>query len=179
VGDVALEQDVGKGDAGTGEHAAGRGIVTHRLIQTLWNEGTLPDPEKIAAAVAAEGVSPEAAKVMAQGVADEVKACQKEPFFRWLLDHSRPFAVKREGTIHTGILDFVRQDGDQWWIVDFKTSRPKTGQTEAEFVEEQVEYYRPQLSAYQDMLARTNGVDMTQVRKGLYFTSLQQWHEML
>jgi ATP-dependent exoDNAse (exonuclease V) beta subunit len=186
VGDFALEQDVVGDDAESGEHAAVRGTITHRLIQTLWHEGSLPDSEKIAAAIAAGGVSLEAAEVMAQGVADEVKACQKESFFRWLLDRSRPVgeseyaleAVKREGTIHTGILDFVRQDGDCWWIVDFKTSRPKTGQTEAEFVEEQAEYYRPQLAAYQDMLAKTNGIDITQVKKGLYFTSIQQWHEI-
>jgi ATP-dependent exoDNAse (exonuclease V) beta subunit len=186
VGDLALEEDVGKDGAEPGQHAAVRGIVTHRLIQTLWHEGALPDAEKIVAAMAAEGVSLDAAEVMAQGVADEVTSCQKESFFQWLLDRSHPVgqseyaleAVKQEGTVHTGILDFVRQDGDRWWIVDFKTSRPKTGQTEAEFIEEQAEYYRPQLTAYQDMLAKTHGIDITQVRKGLYFTSLQQWHEM-
>jgi ATP-dependent exoDNAse (exonuclease V) beta subunit len=186
VADLALEQDPGARDAEIVENAAVRGIVTHRLIQTLWHEGSLPEPEKIAAAMAAEGVNPEAAEVMAQGVVEEVKACQKESFFHWLLDCSCPVgeseyaleAVKQEGTIRTGILDFVRQDDDHWWIVDFKTSRPKTGQAEAEFVEEQVAYYRPQLSAYQDMLAKTHGVDVTQVRKGLYFTSLQRWHEM-
>lgn len=186
VGDLALEKDVGKGDAEPGEHAAVRGIVTHRLIQTFWHEGTLPDAEKIAAAIAAEGVNLDAAKGMAQEVAGELKACQKESFFQWLLDRSRPVgqsefaleAVGGEGTIQTGILDFVRQDDDHWWIVDFKTSRPKTGQAEAEFIEEQVEYYRPQLTAYQDMLAKTSGIGMAQVRKGLYFTNLQQWHEM-
>jgi ATP-dependent exoDNAse (exonuclease V) beta subunit len=186
VGDSALDQDLEKGDIELGESAAVRGTVTHRLIQSLWHEGTLPDSEKIAAAVAAEGVSVKAAKVMAQEIAEEVKACQNETFFQWLLDRSLPLgeseyaleAVKRKGLVQAGVLDFVRQDADHWWIVDFKTSRPKTGQTEAEFIEEQLEYYGPQLSAYHDMLAKTHGVDMTHVRKGLYFTSLQRWHEI-
>jgi ATP-dependent exoDNAse (exonuclease V) beta subunit len=186
VGDMILQQDPGRDDAEPGEHAAVRGTVTHRLIQTLWQEGSLPDRERIGAAMTAEGIPREAAETMAQEVADEVEACQKESFFQWLLDRSRPVgeseyaleAVRREGTIHTGVLDFVRQDGDNLWIVDFKTSRPKDGQTETEFVEDQLAYYRPQLAAYQDMLAKTHGVDITQIKKGLYFTSLQQWHEM-
>jgi ATP-dependent exoDNAse (exonuclease V) beta subunit len=186
IGDLVLERDLERGDIELAEHGVVRGTVTHRLIQWLWHEGALPDIEKIAAAVAAEGVGLETAEVMAQEVAEEVKACQKESFFRWLLDRSDPVgeseyaleAVKQKGIVQTGILDFVRRDGDHWWIVDFKTSRPKTGQTETEFLEEQVEYYRPQLAAYQDMLAKTHGVDLSQVRKGLYFTMLQHWHEM-
>jgi ATP-dependent exoDNAse (exonuclease V) beta subunit len=184
--DLAPEQDPETAHAEIPEHAAVRGTVIHRLIQTLWQDGTLPGPEKIAAAMAAEGVNQADAEVMAQGVAHEVNACRKESFFQWLLDCSRPVgqseyaleAVKREGSIRTGIIDFVRQAGDRWWIVDFKTSRPKTGQTEAEFIEEQKAYYRPQLEAYQDMLAKMHGVDVKQVRKGLYFTGLQQWHEI-
>jgi ATP-dependent exoDNAse (exonuclease V) beta subunit len=186
VADVVLQRDPGLGDSETTYYAAVRGVITHRLIQTLWHEGVLPGREEVAAAMAAEGVSRQAAELMAQGVVEEVTACQKESFFQWLLDRSCPAgksecaleALKREGSIHTGILDFVRQDGNHWWIVDFKTSRPRNGQAEAEFVEQQLEYYQPQLAAYQDMLAKTHGLDMTQVRKGLYFTSLQQWHEM-
>ena len=86
--------------------------------------------------------------------------------------------MNRPGKIQTGILDFVKQDGDRWWIVDFKTSRPGPGQSEAEFIKQQVEYYRPQLTAYQAMLAKVKGVDAARISVVLYFTSLQQWHEI-
>jgi ATP-dependent exoDNAse (exonuclease V) beta subunit len=181
------QQDVVKGDAEAPEHAALRGTVTHRLIQTLWHEGTLPPIERIATAIAAEGMNPDKAGAMAEEIATELRACRKEPFFQWLLDRSHPVgrseyaieAVKGDNRIQTGTIDFVRQDGDHWWVVDFKTSRPRAGQREAEFVEEQVQYYRPQLGAYQSMLAKSKGIDKSEIRKGLYFTSFQQWHEII
>jgi len=178
------EQDTGKSESEPTAYAVVRGTITHRLIETLWREGALPETERIATAVAAEGISPDMAKAAAQEIQDEVKACLKEPFFQWLLDRKcrngeSEFAIeaiKREGTIQTGILDFVRQDKDLWWIVDFKTSRPTARQGAAEFVKGEVEHYRPQLKAYQTMLAKANGVDTAKIRIGLYFTSIQQWH---
>ncbi len=180
------EQDAVKDETEPAEHSTIRGTITHRLIEALWQNGALPEIERIASAIAAEGMSPDTAMAVAQEIADEVKACQKEPFFQWLLDRERPHgeseyaieAIKRQGTIQKGILDFVRQDENHWWIVDFKTSRPAAGQVEAEFVEQQVEYYRPQLVAYQAMLAKAKGVDIVQIRMGLYFTGIQQWHEI-
>lgn len=178
---------VGEGETEPAEHAAIRGTITHRLIEAIWHNGELPETERIATALAAEGMNPDTATAVAQEIADEVTACRKEHYFKWLLDRTHPDgkseyaieAVKQPGVIQTGILDFVKQDGDRWWIVDFKTSRPWTGQTEAEFVKQQVQYYRPQLTAYQAMLAKAIGVGIAQIRMGLYFTSLQQWHEIL
>ena len=179
-------QDAGRGETEPAEHAAIRGTITHRLIEALWHDGEFPETERIATALAAEGMNPDTATAVAQEIADEVTACRKEPFFQWLLDRTSADgkseyaieAVKQPGKIQTGILDFVKQDGDRWWIVDFKTSRPVAGQAEAEFVRQEAEHYRPQLTAYQAMLARAKGVDIAQIRAGLYFTSLQQWHEI-
>jgi ATP-dependent exoDNAse (exonuclease V) beta subunit len=183
---AAYEEDAEKGHAEPAAYAAIRGTITHRLIETLWQDGALPKTERIATAIAAEGIHPETATAVAQGIADEVTACQKEPFFQWLLDRARPDgeseyaieAMKHPGTVQAGILDFVRKDEDRWWIVDFKTSRPVAGQAEVEFVEQQVEYYRPQLLAYQSMLAKAKGIDIAKIRTGLYFTSIQLWHEI-
>ena len=168
------------------EHAAIRGTITHRILETLWHNGELPETSSISSALAAEGMNPDTAATVAQEIADEIIACQKEPFFKWLLDRTRPDgeseyaidAVRAPGVIQAGVLDFVKQDGDLWWIVDFKTSRPEAAQGETEFIKDQVEYYLPQLRAYQDMLAKEKGVDIAQVRVGLYFTSLRQWHEI-
>jgi ATP-dependent helicase/nuclease subunit A len=179
-------EDAAGGETEPAEHAAMRGTITHRLIEAVWHTGKLPKTESIATALAAEGMNPDTATAVAQEIADEVTACRKEPFFQWLLDRARPDgrseyaieAVKQPGVIQTGILDFVKQDGDRWWIVDFKTSRPGAGQTEAEFVKQQVQYYRPQLIAYQAMLAKAKGIGIAQIGMGLYFTSLHQWHKI-
>jgi len=167
------------------KHAAIRGTITHRIIETLWHNEKLPETAGISSALAAEGMTPDTAAAVAQEISDEIIACQNEPFFKWLLDRTRADgeseyaieAVKAPGVIQAGVLDFVKQDGDLWWIVDFKTSRPGAAQGEADFIKEQAEYYRPQLRAYRGMLAKEKGVDIAQVRAGLYFTGLQQWHE--
>jgi len=179
-------QDASKGETEPTEHAAIRGTITHRLIEALWYTGEIPETKGIAAALAAEGMNPDTVAAVSQEISDEVGACRDEPFFQWLLNRTCPGgkseyaieAMKARGTIRTGILDFVKQDGDRWWIVDFKTSRPGHGQTEAEFVKEQIEYYRPQLLAYQDMLAKAKGVDPAQIVAGIYLTNLRQWHEI-
>ncbi|MBW2020561.1 MAG: UvrD-helicase domain-containing protein [Deltaproteobacteria bacterium] len=186
AGPLEYAQNAATGEAEPAEHAAIRGTITHRLIETLWRNGDLPDTDRIATALAAEGMNPDTATAVAQEIEDEVRACQKEPFFQWLLDRTQPDgeseyaveAVKQPGIIQTGILDFVKQDRDHWWVVDFKTSRPEPGQAEAEFVKQQAKHYRPQLIAYQGMLAKAKGVDPVKIRVGLYFTNLRQWHEI-
>jgi ATP-dependent exoDNAse (exonuclease V) beta subunit len=186
TGTSLYAEDTARGETEPAEHAAMRGTITHRLIETLWHNRNLPETERIATALATEGMNPDTATAIAQEIADEVTACQKETFFQWLLDRTHSGgeseyaieAMKQPGKIHTGILDLVKQDGDRWWIVDFKTSRPGAGQAEAEFVKQKIEHYRPQLIAYQAMLARVKGVDKAQISVGLYFTSLQQWHEI-
>lgn len=168
------------------EHAAIGGTITHRLIQTLWHDGTIPETQRIATALASEGMDPDAAISLAKQIADDLTACRKEPLFQWLLDQASPGgkseyaieAIKQEGVIQTGILDFVRQDEDRWWIVDFKTSRPTAEQDEAEFVKAKAARYRPQLLAYQGMLAKAQQVDISQIIVGLYFTALQKWHRI-
>jgi ATP-dependent exoDNAse (exonuclease V) beta subunit len=126
LADTSLHaQDAARGEAKPAEHAAIRGTITHRLIETIWHDGELPETERIATALAAEGMNPDTATDVAQEIADEVTTCQKEPFFQWLLDRTRPDgeseyaieALKKRGVIQTGILDFVRQDGDRWWAI--------------------------------------------------------------
>ncbi len=183
---LGYEQDAENDATELPEYAAMRGTITHRLIETLWQDGVLPETERIATALAAGGMDADTARTVAHEIASEITTCQKEAFFKWLLDRKTPdgqseFAIealKQRGTVQTGILDFVRQDGDVWWIVDFKTSRPATGQGEIEFVEQQAEYYRSQLLAYQAMLAKARRLDLAQIKIGFYFTSLQKWHEV-
>ena len=171
-------------DESYGFHAAIRGTVTHRVVESLWHRGELPHLDRIETALAAAGLNPQDAAVLAQEIESEVKACQKEAFFAWLLDRTASGrsemtveALKQPGVVQTGVLDFVRKDQKQWWIVDFKTSRPKEGEKETEFLEHEADHYRAQLMAYRDMLAKTIAIDPTEIKSGLYFTGLQRWHE--
>ncbi len=172
-------------DAG-GLDAAIRGTVTHQVIESLWRKGGLPSGQRIATALASKGINPDRAAAMASEIEAEVQACQKEEFFCRLLDRAQPGgksewameALRQPGAVRAGILDFVRQEGGLWWIVDFKTSRPEAGETESDFLKQEIERYRLQLEAYRDMLAKAKGIDPGQIRVGLYFTGIQKWCEI-
>ncbi|NIQ90933.1 MAG: PD-(D/E)XK nuclease family protein, partial [Deltaproteobacteria bacterium] len=112
----------------------------------------------------------------------EIQDCLQEEFFNWLLSKGHPQAYcewsledrPAENQIRTGIVDRVVFDGDTWWVVDYKTSRPAAGEKDEDFLEREVDIYRPQLLAYKEMVANYLNVDINSVRPVLYFTALQR-----
>jgi ATP-dependent exoDNAse (exonuclease V) beta subunit len=69
-------------------------------------------------------------------------------------------------------------DGNRWWVVDYKTSRPLEGESVDSFLARESRLYRPQLHAYGEMVANYFTVDVRSVRTILYFTALQQKVEL-
>jgi len=67
---------------------------------------------------------------------------------------------------------FIDENGVRW-IIDYKTSQHSGGGLD-EFLEREVERYRPQLHRYA-MLARKLGPEP--VRVGLYFPLMGAWRE--
>ncbi|MGB6928202.1 MAG: UvrD-helicase domain-containing protein [Syntrophobacteria bacterium] len=187
---LAPSQMVDWGQA-TGEHkedpnARARGTVTHRLMEHLGHGRPLPEPVALVAVLLSEGVPDTEAKPLAREILKEVQLCLQEDFFNWLLkqDHpqsysewsleDRPAADK----IRTGTVDRVVFDGDRWWVVDYKTSRPLDGESVDSFLERESHLYRPQLHAYGEMVANYFKVDLRSVRTVLYFTALQRQVEV-
>jgi ATP-dependent exoDNAse (exonuclease V) beta subunit len=73
------------------------------------------------------------------------------------------------------VVDRLAFDGKEWWILDFKTSRPDSGEDWETFMKREVEKYRPQLTAYREMAANAKGVEsLTAIRVALYFTACQR-----
>jgi ATP-dependent exoDNAse (exonuclease V) beta subunit len=79
-----------------------------------------------------------------------------------------------KGEIVRVVLDrsFIDADGVRW-VIDYKTSRHAGGGLE-EFLDREVERYRPQLERYA-ALVRHLGPEP--VRVGLYFPLMQSWRE--
>jgi len=171
----------------TGEHkedpnARARGAITHRLMEHLGHGRPLPEPLAVVAALISEGVQETEAKSLARGILKEVQLCLQEEFFSWLLkqDHpqtysewsleDRPAADK----IRTGTVDRLVFDGSNWWVVDYKTSRPLDGESLDSFLTRESQLYKPQLHAYGEMVANYFKVDLSSVRTVLYFTALQR-----
>jgi ATP-dependent helicase/nuclease subunit A len=178
-------------DQTTAEHredpnGRARGAVTHRLIEHLSHGRPLPEPHALAAALTSEGVSETAAKPLADEILKEVTLCLQEDFFYWLVKQEHPQShsewsledLPAADRIRTGTVDRVVFDGSDWWIVDYKTSRPLDGESVDSFLERECHLYRPQLHAYGEMVANYFKVDSRTVRTVLYFTALQRKVEL-
>jgi ATP-dependent exoDNAse (exonuclease V) beta subunit len=105
----------------------------------------------------------------------------RDPRGRWILrkynrDDFREYAVsgRWSGEVVRAVFDrtFVDEHGVRW-VIDYKTSQ-HTGGGLTEFLEREVERYRPQLQRYA-MLASKMGAEP--VRVGLYFPLMRAWRE--
>ncbi|MEJ2236627.1 MAG: PD-(D/E)XK nuclease family protein, partial [Syntrophobacterales bacterium] len=133
--------------------------VTHRLMEHLGHGRPLPEPVALGAALTREGVPEIEAEALAKEILKEVQLCLQEDFFSWLLKQEHPQSYSEwsledrpaANKIRTGTVDRVVFDGDLWWVVDYKTSRPLDGESVANFLERECHLYRPQLHAYGEM----------------------------
>jgi ATP-dependent exoDNAse (exonuclease V) beta subunit len=162
-----------------------RGEVTHRLMETLSKGGDLPSPAAVAAALRQGGVAPEAAASLAPEILAETAACRRDPFLAGLLEAATPPVSEwlleehaGAGLIRRGVIDLLAFDGKDWWVVDYKTSRPEKEENWEEFIRAETEKYRPQLLAYRQMAARIKGITPEAVRLALYFTGCQRMMEL-
>ena len=57
------------------------------------------------------------------------------------------------------MIDRLAFDGNDWWLLDYKTSRPAAGEDWEAFITRETEKYRPQLLAYREMAAKAKGID--------------------
>ncbi len=178
-------------DPTTGDHkedpnARARGVVTHRLMELLGHGRPLPETIALGAALLSEGVPEIEVKPLAKEILKEVQLCLQEEFCSWLLgkDHPQDYCEwsledrPATGQIRSGTVDRLVFDGDRWWVVDYKTSRPLEGESVDSFLARESRLYRPQLHAYGEMVANYFTVDVRSVRTILYFTALQQKVEL-
>ena len=169
--------------ADDGDAARLRGVIMHRALQTLARGNPLPDAVSLAAALRQEGMTGPAAAALAAEIEAELMACQADPFLTpawprispgqpvsgsWKTNPARAPSAGGSSTI----LSF---DGQDWWLLDFKSSRPAAGEDWEAFIARETEKYRPQLLAYREMAAKAKGIEPPEaIRLGVYFTACQQ-----
>jgi hypothetical protein len=163
--------------------AAIRGEVIHRLLETLSQGKDLPPAPGVAAALRQEGLSPNVALKLAPEILAEVEACRDDPFLARLLQPGWPVAASEwrledrpgPGSLRRGLLDRLVYDGREWWLVDYKTSRPPEGRDWEGFIAQEKEKYRPQLLAYREMAAKAKGISHPgSLRLIIYFTACRR-----
>ncbi len=110
-----------------------------------------------------------------------VRHVAEDPRARWLFDSGHrdvhnEYALSGvvNGSIRHVRIDRTFIDGRGIrWIVDFKSSSHRGGRTD-EFVDREVERYRPQLESYARMV---KAMEDREIRLGLYFPLLKRWRE--
>ena len=159
-----------------------RGEIIHRGLEILARGGGLPGVAGLAAALRQAGLDPAVAAALAPELLAELEACARDHWLMRLLDPELPGAVSEwlledlaaPGTLRRGQIDRLGFDGENWWILDYKTSRPEKPEDWEEFINRETEKYRPQLLAYQEMAARAKGLRMEDIRLAIYFTACQR-----
>ncbi len=159
-----------------------KGEIIHRGLETLAQGGELPGAAGLAAALRQEGLDPATAAVLAPEFLAELEACHRDPWLMRLLDANLPEAVSEwlledlaaPDTLRRGKIDRLAFDGESWWILDYKTSRPEKPGDWEEFINRETEKYRPQLLAYREMAARAKGLRPEEIRLALYFTACRR-----
>ncbi len=120
-----------------------------------------------------------AALTLAADILAEIRACQADPFLAPLLAPNLPLAHSEWGleawhspdTLYRGQIDRLVFDGNEWWLLDYKTSRPAADTDWELFIHQETEHYRPQLLAYRDMAAKFFHLPPEAIHTVLYFTA--------
>jgi ATP-dependent exoDNAse (exonuclease V) beta subunit len=163
-----------------------RGAVTHRMMEGLGMGLDIPTEKAMAQALVAEGIDGESARATAPRILEEVEACRQENFCANLLRTDHPFSACEwaledqvdEHTVRSGVIDRIIFTGQEWFLVDYKTTPLPEGMAVQSFLEEQAALYRPQILAYRKMLVRARSLDPSHIRLFLYFTALQKEYEI-
>jgi ATP-dependent exoDNAse (exonuclease V) beta subunit len=163
-----------------------RGEIIHRGLETLARGGELPGAAGLAAALRQEGLDQAKAAALAPELLAELEACRRDPWLMSLLNPKLPVALSEwlledlagPETLRRGKIDRLVCDGQSWWILDYKTSRPETDADWESFIAHETGKYRPQLLAYREMAAKARGLAPEEVRLALYFTACQRAVEL-
>jgi ATP-dependent helicase/nuclease subunit A len=169
-----------------GETARRVGSLVHAELQVMQLEHGDESAIRARAAhyqrwLALHGVPEERLHEASARVIAALIAVHRDPRGRWILqkgsrDDLREHAVSGcwRGEVVRAVFDrsFVDEHGVRW-VIDYKTSQHVGGGLE-EFLEREVERYRPQLQRYA-MLAQRLGPEP--VRVGLYFPLMRAWRE--
>jgi ATP-dependent exoDNAse (exonuclease V) beta subunit len=173
--------------ADDGDTARLRGVIMHRALSTLASGNPTPDVVSLTAAFRQEGLTRSVASALAAEIQAELAACQADPFLTSLLAPDIPWAASewlledqpQPGAIRRGVIDHVAFDGHDWWLLDYKSSRPPKEEDWEAFITQETEKYRPQLLAYREMAAKARGIEPPQaIRLGIYFTACRKLAEI-
>jgi len=164
------------------------GTVVHRYLQVMasegiarWNTGRIGElRQNSLESLRALDVPEEELETACDWVEQALMSVLADPRGQWVLaghrEQNSEYALTGvyRGNIINIVIDrtFVDEEGTRW-IVDYKTSRHESGDTD-QFLDLQQERYREQLERY---AAVVSALDDRPIHLGLYFPLLRGWRE--
>jgi ATP-dependent exoDNAse (exonuclease V) beta subunit len=120
------------------------------------------------------GVPTAAAPQAAQAVLETLLATLSHERGRWLLSQAQ---ARREWPLidasgRVSVIDLALSTDDGWLIVDYKTGRPRNGESEAAFAERMRARHGEQLARY---CAQVTALDQRPAKAALYFPRAEMW----
>jgi ATP-dependent helicase/nuclease subunit A len=111
-------------------------------------------------------------------LAKAVENCLSDPTARWILDNRHQDSATElaigymspNGEPKTAVIDRSFVDGGIRWIIDYKTAAPSVGQSDQQFLKQQVAQYQEQLQRYARLFEEPA---IMPIKKALYFPLLQ------
>jgi len=165
-------------------YARARGVVIHRILETLALKQSCPESGAIAVALEREGIPFKEAGEMAPQVLEEALQAWEAPDFLSLRKSAKEVHVEwavedydGRRTVRVGRFDMLLKMEDKWLLLDYKTGRPEKDLSA--WLQSQKEHYRPQLDAYAEMVARGLNVSQEKIEWAILFTALPRlvWQE--
>lgn len=167
------------------------GTVIHGLLEQLvklgwdgWNARTPARKTQLAEQLLRQtGVAPDQLDVAAAAVVQALDSALADPRGRWLLSpHAESVAewelqwLQAPGRSRRLVIDrsFVDEQGVRW-IVDYKSSLPRAGESLAAFGAREALAYRPQLEIYRELV---RALEQRPLRLALYFPRVPHWVEL-
>lgn len=160
------------------------GTLVHQILQTIGEQGLefwlRRDLSQCQSAwqsrLLSFGLTPNQASEAVSLVTECVRRALQSDDFLWLLagrcEFEYPLGYANGTGIAQNVIDVLRTEGPQAWVVDYKTSSPEPGQDAGQFVQAQVQQYQEIMAHYCKVVSQLGYSD---VRGALFFPMLGHW----
>lgn len=163
------------------------GVITHRILERLAAQAPLPTEitdeirQWIRANILQASLDKTEAERAAKGCTEIITNALQCPIGRWILkDHPEarselPIARWENGELRQYVVDrtFFDEQAGVRWVIDYKTSSPKTGEAEEGFKSRELMNYRAQLATYADLIKSYDWNLDVPIKTGLYFPAIK------
>lgn len=154
------------------------GTFTHQVMQMIGQQGLAVWKNKNLDQVtpfwrerlASMGITPTELDAAVLKLTEYVTNALNHPKFEWLLSgecrFELPLSVVVDGLVEHRVLDVLRVEGNNAWVVDYKTSVPMEGESVEQFLARETQAYGKVMEAYCEAV---RGMGFGEVEGGLFF----------